>query len=53
MITALYKVREARCSGTAHSSRLNSVTESERTHFEFTQVMEASETSYLVGTPDY
>jgi hypothetical protein len=49
MVTALCRVHEVKCSGTAH----NSATNSEPAEFEFTQVMKASEMSYLVDTPDY
>ena len=42
-------MHEAKCSCTAH----NSATNSEPAQFEFTQVMKASEMSYLVDTPDY
>jgi len=42
-------VQEAKYSDTA----INSAPNSEQTQFEFTQVMRASEMSYLVDTPDY
>ena len=49
MVSALHGVQEAKCSGTASNSEPNS----EQTQFKFTQVMKASEMSYLVDTPDY
>ncbi len=49
MVSVLHGVQKAKCSGTASNSTLNS----EQTQFEFTQVMRASEISYLVDTPDY
>ena len=49
MVSAFHRVQEAKCSGTASNSKPNS----EQTRFEFTQVMKASEMSYLVDTPDY
>ena len=49
MVSVLHGVQEARCSGTAINSKPNS----EQTQFKFTQVMRASEMSYLVDTPDY
>ena len=49
MVSVLHGVREAKCLGTAS----NSIPNSEQTQFEFTQVMRASEMSYLVDTPDY
>ena len=49
MVPALCRVHGAKCSGTAHSSGPNS----DSLQFEFTQVMKASEMSYLVDTPDY
>ncbi len=48
MVSVLHGVQEAKCSGTASSITPNS----EQAPFEFTQVMRASEMSYLVDTPD-
>ena len=48
MVTALCRVHEAKCSGTAHNSAMNA----EPTQFEFIQVMKASEMSYLADTPE-
>ncbi len=49
MVSALHGVHEAKCSGTASNRTPNS----EQTQFEFTQVMRASEMSYLLDTADY
>ena len=47
MVSALRGVYEAKCSDTAR----NSIPNSDQTQFEFTQVMRAMESSYLVDTP--
>jgi hypothetical protein len=51
MVSVLHGVQEAKWSGTA--SNRDSTSNSEQTQFKFTQVISASEMSYLVGTPDY